>query len=86
MSARHPIVLPPAPRGRPGRPASGRGCRDMHDDPGAVPRDLDIVAAADETGDDAEKHLAGLVLLEGELGDPVQPSPDLDQVKHGPLR
>ncbi len=51
-----------------------------------MPRDLDIVAAADETGDDAEKHLARLVLLEGELWNPVQPSPDLDQVKHGPLR
>jgi len=58
----------------------------MHDDSGAMPRDLDMVAAADETGDDAEYHLARLVLLEGELWNPVQPPPDLDQVKHGLLR
>ena len=77
------IVLVPATADAGGPVAGAGGRRDVHDDRGTIPGDLDIIAAADEAGDDAGEHLAGLVLLEGELRDPVQLPPDRHQVKHG---
>jgi hypothetical protein len=70
-------VRPPADC-RPAGAARGQ----VHDDPGAIPRDLRIGAAIQEPGDRLEELLARLVLFEGELGNPVQLPPDLDQVKH----
>jgi hypothetical protein len=55
----------------------------VHDDRGSLPGDLDVIAAADEAGDDAGEHVARLVLLKGKLRDPVQLPPDRHHVKHG---
>ena len=84
MSARHPIVLPSAPAaGRPVQAAVSGTCT-------MIPVRCRVISIPSRPLTRLvmmpKSHLARLVLFEGELWNPVQPSPDLGQVKHRPLR